>query len=520
MKRLYNITSFLLLLLITVPLACSNTDDEIIIKDWKILYDQDRLLQGIINKKDWKKIEIPSAFKVPGNSAKNFQFVWLKGEFDIKDTPGEYKGLSTGRIRFCDEIFINNHFIGSRVPEKVSWNPVPRNYTIPADILERGKNVIYIRLGVYGNEFGGISDDVLIQKEPDFIRTEFINSLIYKQIPFGIIFLYSGFILQSVISFMLNRKEKLFIYFSLVLLILNIFIFFNLPFFKLVTFEIFHAMRISGLIAGSVFTILVIQSIYRLYLSNYNRIIIPLLLLFPVLILISTNSSYFHEISNILIILNHIIILLFIIFIIYRLNLIEQLSSTKTDRILLYANLASLLLAGFLIVIETYLNLTGGHHSGFYVTFISPVAVIFFSIYTAREITRRQVELKLLYEKLKNAENNDRDIFITEASEEKLKRVIGFIDENFTHDISREGLAAAVGLNPSYMGTIFKTYKGITINEYINNLRIDEAIRQLQQSSMKIIDVGFSVGFDNIVSFNRVFKRITGKTPSDYKNNS
>jgi len=83
----------------------------------------------------------------------------------------------------------------------------------------------------------------------------------------------------------------------------------------------------------------------------------------------------------------------------------------------------------------------------------------------------------------------------------------------------QEGLAAAVDMNPSYMGTQFKLYNGITISEYINNRRIEEAITLLQQGKMKIIDIAFSVGFENIVSFNRVFKRITGKTPSEYRKN-
>ena len=56
-----------------------------------------------------------------------------------------------------------------------------------------------------------------------------------------------------------------------------------------------------------------------------------------------------------------------------------------------------------------------------------------------------------------------------------------------------------------------------TINEYINSRRVDEAIKMLKQGNMKIIDIAFSVGFDNIVSFNRVFKRITGKIPSEFK---
>ncbi len=514
-------TTFPLLLFLFTGLlpSCIDTHGDITIKDWEVLNEQDKSLQNIISNQKWEKIRIPSSFKMAESTKKDFRFLWLKGEFLIREAPSGYRGLSTGRIRLSDETYINNQFIGSADSEKINWNPVPRNYIIPPGILKQGKNTIHIRLGIYGNQPGGITDNVLVQKGPGFSRSKFINDLIYRHIPFGIIILFIGFTLQSIISLLLNRKEKLYLYFSILLLILNSFIFLNLPFFRLVNFEIFHAIAVCCLVTGSIITVLAIQSLYRLYLSNINRIIIPLLLSFLVIILISTESQYFSKISTVLLLMNHIIILPFLIFIIYRLDLVKNLRSKRSDKFLLYTNLVALLLTGFIIVLETWLDLTGGDHSGLYVTFISPVAVLFFSLFTAREITRRQLELEFLYEDLKQSKDLSKDRLVTEASKEKLERVIDFIDKNFTHDISREGLAAAVDMSPSYMGTQFKTYKGITISGYINKRRIDEAISLLQQGSMKIIDIAFSVGFENIVNFNRVFKKITGKTPSEYRKN-
>jgi AraC-like DNA-binding protein len=498
-------------------ISCNNEKDSIHVKNWKILYEQNESLETVIQKNGWENISIPSVFKLPNPAVKGFQYIWLRGELTIEDNPSSYYGLSTGRIRLADKIFINSHLIGSLSSKKVNWNPVPRNYIIPKGILKKGNNMVYIHLGVYGNEFGGISDDVIIEKENEFNTSGLSNALIYDKLPFGILIMYLGFMMETLFSYFWNRKEKFYIYFSLILFILSIFIFINLPSFKFLNFELFHALRILCLVTGSVFTILAIQSIYRLYLSDYNRIIIPLLLASALTIILSSSSIYFQEISFFITILNHIILIPFFIFIIYQLNLYKKLNPERYDKFLIYSNIASLILCCFLIIFETWLNSTGGHLTGFFATFLTPVAILFFAIYTAREIMNRKVELELLYDKLKSYNRSTKDISITDASEEKLKRVIEFIDENYSQDISREGLAAAVGINPSYMGTLFKTYKSITINEYINKLRIDEAIKQLEQSKMRIIDIAFSVGFENNVSFNRVFKRITGMTPSEYR---
>lgn len=508
------------LLFISSVFSCTGNSDSIVVENWKINKKQDISPASVSAESGWKDIEIPSAFRLPDAAEKSFNYVWLKGEFLITGDPSMYTGLSTGRVRLADIIYINNITVGSVSETDVNWNPVPRNYTIPAGVLKKGKNILMMRLGIYGQEFGGISDCVYIQQKDEFFVSRFFNDLIYKLLPFGIIILYIGFVIQSLISFFWNRKEQLYVYFSLILIILAFFIFMNLPVFKLMRFELFHAFRIACLINCSVLLLLIVQSMYRLYFSNYNRIIVPCLILFSAIILISCDSEYFRTLTYVLGGLNHAVLILYFGFIILRMNAISRENPRRPDRVIHYSIAASLVLCGLVIVLETYFNLTGGHCSGFVVTYVPPVGVIFISIYMARGIMRREMELRILYDKLKNAGEEEKDVSLTDAAEEKLNRVIAFIDENYKEDISREGLAAAVGLNPSYMGTLFKSYKGITIKDYINQHRINEAIEKLKSGNNLIIDIAFSVGFENIVSFNRVFKRVTGKTPSEYKSSN
>jgi two-component system response regulator YesN len=121
-------------------------------------------------------------------------------------------------------------------------------------------------------------------------------------------------------------------------------------------------------------------------------------------------------------------------------------------------------------------------------------------------------ELSHLYDSLKEDEP-----VINDMTREKLEKILGFIKDNYTCDISREGLAAALGMNPNYMSTLFKKYTGLKINDYINKLRIEAAAQQLSGSETKIIEIAYSVGFESLTTFNRVFKAVMGKTPTEYR---
>ncbi len=520
MKYSKLIISSITLFVAILSLSCSNDTNVIPVKNWKILYEQDQTIESVLRKSGWEPVEIPLTFKLPYSPQKDFQYVWLKGEFDIKDDPSIYYGLSTGRVRLADKVFINRNYIGSLPPERVNWHAAPRNYVIPEGTLKKGKNTIYIQLGVYdahGMYNGGISGGIIIQAEKDFYQTEFFNNLIYDQLPFGIGISVTVIIILSLILYRWNRKEKLFLYFAGILLYNIIFSFMSLPSYRFVQFELFHAITMSMPMIAWIFLILSIQSIYRKYLSNFNRVIIPLLLLAVLFNFIFYDTSYFPLIIGIPKYLYFIMVIPYFIFIIYRLNSINHIGSKKPDKYLISTITTGLIMVGLVPIFDSYIYFAGGAHSGFPTIFVPPVALILFAIFIARESMKRQLEIELLYNKLERFEARNRELSITGTSEEKLERVIDFIKENFTLDISREGLASAVDLNPDYMSRLFKAYTGMKVNEYINKLRIEEAAARLRNEKTRIIDIAFAVGFENTITFNRTFKSIMKVTPSEYR---
>lgn len=93
-----------------------------------------------------------------------------------------------------------------------------------------------------------------------------------------------------------------------------------------------------------------------------------------------------------------------------------------------------------------------------------------------------------------------------------------YIDDNFDQNITLDLLSEIFHYSPTYISRIFHSEKGITINSYINKLRIDHAVKLLLNTDLAVKEIALSSGFINITHFNRIFKKYTGKTPTDIKN--
>jgi serine/threonine protein kinase/AraC-like DNA-binding protein len=106
---------------------------------------------------------------------------------------------------------------------------------------------------------------------------------------------------------------------------------------------------------------------------------------------------------------------------------------------------------------------------------------------------------------------------ITPSIENKILLAIEYIKENFRQSISREGLADMLEINPDNLGRYFRRFTGDRIQDYINRLRVEEAAKVLRETDQKIIHIAFSIGFENISTFNKVFIKYMKTTPSKYR---
>ena len=150
-----------------------------------------------------------------------------------------------------------------------------------------------------------------------------------------------------------------------------------------------------------------------------------------------------------------------------------------------------------------------------------PISLSLRKLFTSektRDFQKRLIDLRTLYEELKNKKINSRK-GISNYTEEKIIAAIEFINENYQSDLVREDIASAVEMNPNYFSSKFKEYTGKKINEYINELRVKDAAKLLEDRDVRVVDIAFKTGFDSLATFNRVFKAITDKTPSEFRNN-
>lgn len=103
------------------------------------------------------------------------------------------------------------------------------------------------------------------------------------------------------------------------------------------------------------------------------------------------------------------------------------------------------------------------------------------------------------------------------SDDSRMNTVLDYIRKNYRDDISREGLASLVGLHPDNLGKMFKMRTGKKIGDFINSLRIEEAMGLLSGTDTPVIDIAFAAGFESLRTFNRSFAAFAGVTPTAYR---
>lgn len=92
-----------------------------------------------------------------------------------------------------------------------------------------------------------------------------------------------------------------------------------------------------------------------------------------------------------------------------------------------------------------------------------------------------------------------------------------YISENLNKNISRTEVAELIHLNEEYFSRLFKQGTGLTFKDYIQKKKIDRAKILLTESSLSISIVASKVGYDNLSHFSKMFRKITGYTPQEYR---
>ncbi len=99
-----------------------------------------------------------------------------------------------------------------------------------------------------------------------------------------------------------------------------------------------------------------------------------------------------------------------------------------------------------------------------------------------------------------------------------IQTITSYIDNNFRQDLCLETVSDVFGIKPKYLSKLFAENLGTNFTAYLATLRINFAKTLLIETDKNINDIYTAVGFNNRNTFLRTFKKITGYTPSEFRN--
>src|SRR5262245_671189 len=92
-----------------------------------------------------------------------------------------------------------------------------------------------------------------------------------------------------------------------------------------------------------------------------------------------------------------------------------------------------------------------------------------------------------------------------------------FVEQHSGEELSLRRLAKAVNTHPNYLSEKFKQVTGMNFVEYVARTRFEKACRLLHDGDLRISDIAFAAGFQSLSQFNRVFKRLSGKSSTQFR---
>lgn len=120
--------------------------------------------------------------------------------------------------------------------------------------------------------------------------------------------------------------------------------------------------------------------------------------------------------------------------------------------------------------------------------------------------------LEAIFDSLESVHRRD-------PEDEVYQRALRWINEHCEEELGRDAVAAAIDVSPQRLTRLIKTHAGRGFNDVLNRARIDRA-KELIEHGRSALDVSLEVGFADPSYFTKVFRKLTGMTPSAYRSRS
>ncbi|MFA9464941.1 MAG: helix-turn-helix domain-containing protein [Velocimicrobium sp.] len=99
-----------------------------------------------------------------------------------------------------------------------------------------------------------------------------------------------------------------------------------------------------------------------------------------------------------------------------------------------------------------------------------------------------------------------------------VKHAVTYIEQNFFENLTLTSLSQKFNVESSYFSKVFRQETGDNLTSYIAKKRVNKAIEYMKDSKINLTEIAFMVGYDDYTYFNRVFRKMTGVSPRDYRN--
>ena len=106
---------------------------------------------------------------------------------------------------------------------------------------------------------------------------------------------------------------------------------------------------------------------------------------------------------------------------------------------------------------------------------------------------------------------------VTGSIKDVVKQAVEYIDQNYFEELTLVSLAEKYCVESSYFSRLFKQETGKNLMLYIAEKRMEKAIEYMKDENVNLTEIAFLTGYDDYTYFSKVFKKITGKSPRDYR---
>ena len=125
--------------------------------------------------------------------------------------------------------------------------------------------------------------------------------------------------------------------------------------------------------------------------------------------------------------------------------------------------------------------------------------------------------LAMFAEHLATISNSIEPKLLDKPEDPVVSRAKKYIKERFQERITLDEASQAVNASTRHFCKVFKQATGMTFTDYLARTRVEKAKQLLQNPHLRVSEIAFETGFESISQFNRSFKRITGKSPTQFK---